>query len=42
MAIKPVLLVIALACFWFAAFYPPTRINAVALGLGFWVSTLLF
>lgn len=35
------LLVFALACFLFAAFAPPSRINAVALGLAAWVTTLL-
>lgn len=42
MGLKPVLLVFALACFLFAAFAPPTRINACALGLALAVLTLLF
>jgi len=41
-AAKPALLVVALVCFLFAAVAPPTRINAMALGLAAWVATLLF
>lgn len=42
MTLKPILLVFALACFLFGAFAPPTRVNAVALGLAAWVATLIF
>lgn len=41
-AAKPFLLAVALVCFLFAAFAPPTRINAVALGLAAWVATFLW
>jgi hypothetical protein len=39
--IGTVLLVIALVCFLLAAANIPTRVNLIALGLAFWVLSLL-
>lgn len=36
-----VLLVVALVSFLYAAVAPPSRVNAVAVGLAAWVATLL-
>lgn len=41
MKLHPILLVLAFACFLFGAFAPPTRVNAVALGLALWIATLI-
>ena len=39
--ITTILLVFAFVCFVLAAFTVPSRVNLTALGLAFWVSTLL-
>lgn len=36
------LLGFAFVCFLFGAFWPPTRINVLSLGLAAWVLTLLW
>lgn len=41
MMLKTALLVVAFVCFLFAALAPPTKVNALALGLAAWVLTLL-
>lgn len=40
--VRSIWLVVALVCFLFAAFAPPSRVNAVALGLACWVASFLF
>jgi hypothetical protein len=41
MAIATLLLIFAFICFCLATFNVPTRINTTALGLAFWVLSIL-